>query len=114
MARRTILSHTGGVLSEVVTAPSDNGRAIIYRRKQDVQPVIETVKSMKEAQLPSFDNRGNLNSWRKVAEIPQVLYHKWRRYARHNKLSHPEWKKYLRKKLNEFENKPFRVWEGTL
>ena len=47
MARRTILSHTGGVLSEVVTDPSDNGRAIIYRRKQDIQPVIQTVKSMK-------------------------------------------------------------------
>ena len=114
MSTKTILSHTGGVLSEVVTDPSDNGRTIIYRRKQDIEPVIETVKSMKEAQLPSFDRRGNFNAWRKVAEIPQVLYHKWRRHAIQNKLSQPEGKKYLRKKLNDFENRPFRVWEGTL
>ena len=101
-------------MSEVVTDPSDNGRSVIYRRKQDIQPVIETVKNMKEAQAPSYDKRGNLNSWRKVAEIPQVLYHKWRRHAIQNQLSQPEWKKFLRGKLNDFENRPFRVWEGRL
>lgn len=114
MKRSTILSHTGGVLSEVVTDAHDDGRARIYRRKQDVQPVIETVKDMKEAQLPSFDGRGNMNTFRKVAEIPNVLYYQWKRFASRNKMSHPEWKQYLKKKLNDFENRPFRVWEGRL
>jgi len=75
---------------------------LVYHTKQNVQPVIDHVKNLKDNTIkPGKDLRH-------VAEVPMVVYQKAIREGWAN--DDKAWKKWL----NNPDNKVFRTWEGKV
>ena len=97
MTRRTVIDTKTNLVSEFITEDNKN----IYHTSQNVQPVLDHVKRIKETTAPSKELRH-------VAEVPMVIYQKAVRegWAKDRK----QWKKWL----NDPDNKLFRIWQGRV
>ena len=97
MARRTVIDHKTGFKSEFATEDDK----IVYHTTQDVAPIIEHTKAIRETVKPGKDLRH-------VAEVPMVIYQKALREGWANDKA--QWKKWL----NNPDNKVFRTWQGKI
>jgi hypothetical protein len=108
MLTKQILDHTGHVMSEFYVDEVDSRNLQIHHRvTQDVEPTLKLTKTLRDNQhLDPFANKQS--GWKRVAEIPRVLYDELHRQGiTKDKKKFKQW-------LNDYHNKPFRVWEGYL
>ena len=108
MLTRQILDHTGHVLSEFYVEETDPRSLQIHHRvTQDIEPTLRLTKTLRDHQhLDPFANKNS--GWKRVAEIPRVLYDQLAQQGI------TQDKKKFRAWLNDYANRPFRVWEGRL
>ena len=108
MQTKQILDHNGHLLSELYIEESNPGDLEIHHKAtQDIEPTLRLTKPLRDnAQLDNFANKDS--GWKRVAEIPRVLYDELQRQGITRD------KKKFRAWLNDYANKPFRVWEGRL
>ncbi len=99
--KRTTIDLRENLKSEFITEKVGVEKARnIYHTKQNVAPVIDHVKKLKDnITTPGKD-------FRHVAEVPMVIYQKALREGWHN--DQKAWKRWL----NDSDNKVFRTWEG--
>ena len=108
MQTKQILDHQGHILSELYVEESNPGDLQIHHRvTQDIEPTLRLTKTLRDNQnLDPFANKQS--GWKRVAEIPRVLYDELHRQGiTRDKKKFKQW-------LNDYHNKPFRVWEGRL
>ena len=103
---KQILDHRGGLLSELYFDDSSDNLLIHHKVTQDIGPTLELTKVLRENQQHSFADKAS--GMKHVAEIPRVLWDQLEMAG----ITKDKVK--LRKWLNNYENKPFRVWEGKL
>ena len=108
MQTKQILDHNGHLLSELYIEESNPGDLEIHHKAtQDIEPTLRLTKTLRDnAHLDNFANKDS--GWKRVAEIPRVLYDELQRQGI------TQDKKKFRQWLNDYHNKPFRVWEGNL
>ena len=101
--KRTTIDLRENLKSEFITEKVGVEKARnIYHTKQNVAPVIDHVKKLKDnITTPGKD-------FRHVAEVPMVIYQKALREGWHN--DPKAWKRWL----NDSDNKVFRTWEGKV
>ena len=108
MESKAILDHRGDVLTQF-HADEDHAGNLQLRTtvSQNIDPTVKLVKELRDNQhLDPFANKQS--GWKRVAEIPVVLWDQLERQGITRD------KKKLKAWLNDFHNKPFRVWEGRL
>jgi hypothetical protein len=108
MESKAILDHRGDVLTQFY-ADEDHAGNLQLRTtvSQNIDPTLKLVKELRDNQhLDPFANKQS--GWKRVAEIPVVLWDQLERQGITRD------KKKLKAWLNDFHNKPFRVWEGHL
>jgi hypothetical protein len=108
MESKAILDHRGDVLTQF-HADEDHAGNLQLRTtvSQNIDPTLKLVKELRDNQhLDPFANKQS--GWKRVAEIPVVLWDQLERQGITRD------KKKLKAWLNDFHNKPFRVWEGHL
>ena len=108
MESKAILDHNGGVLTEF-HADEDHAGNLELRTtvSQDISPTLKLVKNLQDNQhLDEFANKQS--GWKRVAEIPAVIWDELERQGITKD------KKRLKAWLNDFHNKPFRVWQGRV
>jgi len=103
MLTKQILDHTGNIMSEFIVDEVDSRNLQIHHKvTQDIEPTLKLAKVLR-------DNFANKDSgWKRVAEIPRVLYDQLAQQGITKD------KKKFRAWLNDYANRPFRVWEGHL
>jgi len=108
MLTKQILDHTGHVMSEFYVDEVDSRNLQIHHSvTQDIEPTLKLTKTLRDNQhLDPFANKQS--GWKRVAEIPRVLYDQLAQQGITRD------KKKFRAWLNDYANKPFRVWEGHL
>lgn len=108
MQTKQILDHQGHILSELYVEESNPGDLEIHHVvTQDIEPTLKLTKALRDnAHLDNFANKDS--GWKRVAEIPRVLYDQLQKQGITRD------KKKFRAWLNDYANKPFRVWEGHL
>jgi len=108
MLTKQILDHTGNIMSEFIVDEVDSRNLQIHHRvTQDIEPTLKLTKNLRDNQhLDAFANKQS--GWKRVAEIPRVLYDQLAQQGITKD------KKRFRAWLNDYANKPFRVWEGRL
>ena len=108
MLTKQILDHTGNIMSEFIVDEVDSRNLQIHHRvTQDIEPTLKLTKNLRDNQhLDAFANKQS--GWKRVAEIPRVLYDQLAQQGITRD------KKKFRQWLNDYANKPFRVWEGRL
>tara|TARA_B100001057_G_scaffold394187_1_gene403301 strand:+ start:3480 stop:3773 length:294 start_codon:yes stop_codon:yes gene_type:complete len=97
MTRRTVIDTKTNLVSEFITEDNKN----IYHTSQNVQPVLDHVKRIKETTVLSKELRH-------VAEVPMVIYQQAMREGWVNDKA--KWKRWL----NDPDNKLFRTWPGKV
>ena len=108
MESKAILDHRGDVRTQF-HADEDHAGNLQLRTtvSQNIDPTLKLVKELRDNQhLDPFANKQS--GWKRVAEIPVVLWDQLERQGITRD------KKKLKAWLNDFHNKPFRVWEGRL
>ncbi len=108
MLTKQILDHRGHIMSEfIVDERSPHDLQITHRVTQDIEPTLKLAATLRDHQnLDPFANRQT--GWKRVAEIPRVLYDQLAQQGITRD------KKKFRAWLNDYQNRPFRVWEGRL
>jgi hypothetical protein len=108
MLTKQILDHTGNIMSEFIVDEVDSRNLQIHHKvTQDIEPTLRLTKNLRDNQhLDPFANKQS--GWKRVAEIPRVLYDQLAQQGITRD------KKKFRAWLNDYANKPFRVWEGRL
>lgn len=108
MLTKQILDHTGNIMSEFIVDEVDSRNLQIHHRvTQDLEPTLKLTKTLRDNQnLDPFANKQS--GWKRVAEIPRVLYDQLAQQGITRD------KKKFRQWLNDYANRPFRVWEGRL
>lgn len=104
MADRLLYDHYGDVTRTVITQDSDEDGEFHIQTSQDMEPVIQTAKNLREAN-EVIGHRKSENMV-PVAEVPMQVYEQ----AYHEGWLHDEaaWKRWL----NDPDNKVFRITDG--
>lgn len=103
---RQILDHRGNLLSELYFEEGVNNLLIHHKVSQDIEPTLKLAKVLRENQQHSFADKAS--GMKHVAEIPRVIWDQLEMAGiTKDKKKFKEW-------LNDFSNKPFRVYEGRV
>lgn len=104
MAHRTLYDHNGGVLRELIVHESDPEGEFHIRTAQDLEPVLDLAKSMREDnEVIGHRKSRNLVP---VAEVPMLVVEKAMREGWFN--DQKKWRQWI----NDPQNRPFRVTDG--
>jgi len=100
---KSVLEHTLNVHKSLIT-DTDSGDMTILE-KQDMEPVIEIAKSMREAntRIGTHTHVGK-SHMRPVAEVPMMIYNQSIREG----WTKADWRKWI----NNPDNKAFRITDG--
>ena len=104
---RAILDARGDVVTEVAYESEGNDMLLHSTQSQNIKPTLDLVKHLQEnQQYDSFATKSS--DWKRVAEIPIVLYNDLvRRGITKDRKKFRAW-------LNDYQNRPFRVWNGRV
>ena len=100
MTQRAIYDQFGSVV-RVIHAPRYGDQDTILQTIEDCEPIVESVRQLREAQAP----RGDMKH---VARVPVTVVEKAMREGWFD--DQAAWDKWL----NDPDNKDFRVWEGRV
>lgn len=104
---KQILDHRGNLLSELYFEEGVNNLMIHHKVTQDIEPTLQLAKVLRDNQEhDAFANKQS--GWKRVAEIPRVL---WDQLEMQGITKD---KKKLKAWLNDYQNRPFRIWEGRV
>ena len=100
--KKTVITQKKDLKAEFITESVGRDDKIVYHTQQNVEPVLEHVKHIKDTTVKQGMDM------RHVAEVPMVIYQKAMREGWSN--DEKAWKRWL----NNPDNKAFRTWEGKV
>lgn len=100
--KTTVITQKKNLKSEFITESVGSDEKVVYHTQQNVEPVIEHVKHIKDTTVKQGMDM------RHVAEVPIVVYQQAMREGWAN--DEKAWKRWL----NNSDNKVFRTWGGKV
>jgi hypothetical protein len=100
VTQRAIYDQFGSVV-RVIHAPRYEDQDTVLQTVEDCEPIVESVRHLREAQAPRADMKH-------VARVPVTVVEKAMREGWFN--DQAAWDRWL----NDPDNRDFRVWEGRV